>query len=258
MRAVLQGDEGEGAALVYVPGIDGSGELLFATAARLARRFRLVRLRYEEGGEDGYEALAASVVECLDRAGIDQAILLAESFGGAVALQVALDAPRRIRALAIVNSFVHYRRRWRLSLARITAPLVPPFLFRIGRRLFSRHTFFGRLPEADVVEAFCSAGGVQFDRGYRTRLRMIAGLDLRPRLGEVRQPVALFASGRDRIVDSRWQASEMAESLADTSLCEVEDGGHVILPLKGLPWTEWLEEVLARADRCSMAAGPHE
>ena len=38
---------GPSAPLIYLPGVDGTGELLLGTAARLIERFRLIRLRYE-------------------------------------------------------------------------------------------------------------------------------------------------------------------------------------------------------------------
>ena len=46
MRTVLHANDGKGPPLVYVPGIDASGEFLLGQAEVLARSFRLVRLRH--------------------------------------------------------------------------------------------------------------------------------------------------------------------------------------------------------------------
>src|SRR6185436_9727966 len=87
MVAEIVATRGSGPPLVYVPGIDGSGELLLGTAARLERRFRLTRLRYAGGSGGDYASLAASVAACIERAGAARALVLAESFGVALALE---------------------------------------------------------------------------------------------------------------------------------------------------------------------------
>ena len=76
---------------------------------------------------------------------------------------------------------------------------------------------------------------------------MITGLDLRPRLAEVKQPVALFAGTKDKVVASEFQALYMKELLPDVEVEIVSGGGHLILPLEGLPWVEWLGRLVERA-----------
>jgi pimeloyl-ACP methyl ester carboxylesterase len=76
---------------------------------------------------------------------------------------------------------------------------------------------------------------------------MIQGLDLRGDLGSVRQPVVLFASGRDRIVDSVRQARAMAGVLPDVEVIELEGRGHVVLPLADIDWPAHVERLIARA-----------
>jgi pimeloyl-ACP methyl ester carboxylesterase len=110
--AEVVSDRGRGTPLVYLPGIDGSGQLLLGTAARLEERFRLIRLRYRLSANPShrtYAHLASSVVAAVSLRGVDRMALLAESFGGAVALQAAIDFPDRVIALALVNTFAHYR-----------------------------------------------------------------------------------------------------------------------------------------------------
>ena len=67
MQVEILATAGSGPPLVYVPGIDGSGELLLGAAARLERRFRLTRLCYR--GEDGGATMRASnrVPSCCGR-----------------------------------------------------------------------------------------------------------------------------------------------------------------------------------------------
>jgi len=253
LRAVLREESGRGLPLLYVPGIDGTGELLLGTASRLAERFRLLRLAYcgdvgrARGGSPTYPELAASVAALCDGLGIEACLVVAESFGGAVALQLALDRPDLARGLLVVNSFAHYPARLRLAVARCTSPLVPRALFDLGRRWLAPRSLFGARRDPGTVAAFRSLRGSFFDRAYRDRLAMIAGLDLRPRLGELRQPVALFAGDHDRIVTSRRCMAEIHAGLPDSTLEIVPGGGHLILPLPDEPWPERLEGLAGRA-----------
>jgi hypothetical protein len=59
--------------------------------------------------------------------------------------------------------------------------------------------------------------------------------------------VTLFASGRDRIVDSARQAREMAGSLPDAQVVDLDGRGHVVLPLADIDWPAHLERLIVRA-----------
>jgi len=248
--AELLDEGGEGPPVLYIPGIDASGQLLLGTADSVRGRFKLLRLQYvseadEPRHDDPYEHLAASIAEATQHVG--PALLLAESFGGAVALQLALDYPKRFVGLMIVNSFAHYSPRFKIALSRALTPLVPGSVFKTGRRFFAPKALFGERDDKEAVAAFQVIEGVRFDKGYRRRLRMIQKLDLRPRLAEVQQPVALYASDNDLIVDSVSEMRLMSESLPNATFEIVEGGGHLVLPLSAEPWVERLEAVAARA-----------
>lgn len=233
MRAELLADEGSRDELpptVYVPGIDGSGEMLFDAAPRLARRRRLLRLRYTCGGEDSYAHLAATVAACLAKHDAVPAHLLAESFGVAVALRVALDHPGVVHSLTLANGFAHYSPRVRLWLTRLAAPLVTPGLFRLGRRLVGVRGLLGRHPDPEIARALLSRDANGLDRGYRARLAMIADLDLRDELPRITRPALVLVSERDRVVPPR-AGLELARALPQATLQVVEDAGHVVLPM---------------------------
>ena len=250
MRTKLLHDEGSGPVLVYVPGIDGSGELLLETAERLRLQFRLVQVEYVDGvsyGESIVADLAASLRVVLDKLGIDRALLLAESFGGPVALKFALEHAEVVRGLAIVNSFAYYPRRVDLAITRVGARLLPSAVFRFVRPLIAARKLFGRLCEPDALRRFKARETPNFDSNYRKRLRAIEAIDLRPRLSEIKVPVSLFASERDRVVPSVPCLQEMQAGLANATLRTIPDGGHVVLPLQALPWCEWLSELDERA-----------
>ncbi len=249
MRTKLLHDEGSGPVLVYVPGIDASGELLLETAERLREHYRLVQVWYPTQGDPKLTSLddiAAGVFTVLDELGIERATLLAESFGVSVALSCALLQPERVNALALVNGFAYYPRRTSIALSKFFSWLLPEGVFSFLRPRLAKSKLFGQLCEADALARFKDRSMPRFDAGYRERLNLITALDLRPRLGEIHVPVALFASEDDHIVPSVPCAKEMHAALPNSTLRIIPRGGHVVLPLQSLPWLEWIAEIEAR------------
>jgi pimeloyl-ACP methyl ester carboxylesterase len=245
MRAEVVASRGTGEPVVYVPGIDGSGELLLGTAARLERRFRLTRLCYRGSG-GGYETLAASVAQRIEESAGGRALILAESFGVALALELALDHPERVSGLALVNGFARFHDRLGLALTRGVFALAPRAWVRAARPRFAQRGLFAPRHDDEALHALLALDGDWFDAGYRARLAWIRELDLRERLAEVRCPVALFAADHDRVVAAVPAAREMEARLAHAELTVLVAAGHLVLPLAGEPWEERLAHLAAR------------
>lgn len=247
MQAEIVATSGAGPPLVYVPGIDGSGELLLGAAARLARRFRLTRLCYGGDAAGDYASLAASVARCIASTGAERALVLAESFGVAVALQTALDHPARVAGLALVNGFARYRDKLGLALTRGVFALAPQAWIHAARARFVQRGLFAPRRDDEALRALLALRGDWFDARYRARLVLIQHLDLRPRLSEIRCPVALFAADQDRVVAAVPAAREMQAGLAGSELTVIPEAGHVVLPLAAEPWEERLERLAGRS-----------
>jgi pimeloyl-ACP methyl ester carboxylesterase len=244
--------------LVYLPGIDGTGELLLETAGRLGEHFRLLRLAYDPGGAvpPDYRELADSVAARIAEAGIPRALVLAESFGVAVALALALDDPGRVAGLALVNGFAHFDRRGSLCVSRAVAALAPDAVYSAARRLAARPALFAPRRAERELALFLALSRDAFGPAYRERLALIARLDLRRRLGEIRCPVALFASDCDRVVPAIRAAREMQRGLPDATLEVLPRAGHVVLPLAEEPWVDRLRALAARATAACTSRAP--
>ena len=246
MRVELVDDEGDGPAVVYLPGIGGTGAMMLHCAVRLRERFRVLRLRYVGGGPDEYPALAASIDSLLAARGVDRALLLAESFGSGVGLTVALEHPARVAALGIVNGFARHPWRWKIQAGRLVGQVVGGPVYRWFRRRVGVRKLLGPRWDPELAAEIASKH-VTFDAAYRGRLKMLIGLDLRARLTEVRAPVTLFVSDQDQLVPAQRCAAEMSAALPDVEVCRIENAGHVVLPLAALPWPDWVARLAARA-----------
>lgn len=98
---------GEGPWLVMLHGLFGSGDNLGGVARILSEHYKILILDLRNHGrsphaEDmSYSDMAADVLAAMDREGIERAHLFGHSMGGKVAMQLALMAPERVRALVV-------------------------------------------------------------------------------------------------------------------------------------------------------------
>lgn len=247
MHAEVLDTRGSGPELVYVPGIDGSGELLLGLTERLTPHFRLTRLCYRGDTSGDHASLAASVARCLQGLGAPSALVLAESFGVAVALLTALDHPRHVAGLALVNGFARYSNRLGLALTRGVFALAPQAWIHRGRRGFVQRGLIAPRKDEAALAGVLALRGDWFDERYRTRLRWIAAVDVRARLGEVRCPVEIYAADQDRVVDSVRAGRELVAGIPAARLTVLPRAGHLVLPLADEPWEERLLALARRA-----------
>ena len=89
--------EGSGDAVILVPGLDGTGQLFYRQRPLLARTRRVATYALRESAEtmDVLVADLARLIEVvapLER----RAIVIGESFGGTLAMSLALDRPERV------------------------------------------------------------------------------------------------------------------------------------------------------------------
>lgn len=248
MRAEPLPVVGEGRPVVYVPGIDGTGEMLFGAEERLAARFRLHRLRYVGTRAEGAALYGRLADTALDALPPEPTVVVAESFGGAVALTMALRAPERIAALCLVNTFARYPARVRIRLGARLAPVAPVGLLRLGRRWLARRVFFSGRTDDAAMAAFRAMQPGFVGGGHPARMEAIRDLDLLPELPRVAQPCALYASTRDRVVPSPRTMARMAEGLPDARLEHLEGAGHIVLPLRAEPWVDRIEALWGRVE----------
>jgi 3-oxoadipate enol-lactonase len=220
--------------------MDGTGLLFYRQVARLARHFRVGTYALRDDAPD-METLVADlrdVVVRMQQHG-EPAVLVAESFGGALAMSFALAHPALVRALVILNSFPFFRPQHRLHLALAGLSVMPWGAMRVVRRLtaFRLHS---RYTHRDEVRRFLQLTARTTRRGYRNRLRMLTQYDVRERLAELRVPVLFLAADEDHLIPSVQQARLMASRVPSSTIVVLRGHGHSCF----LAETMRLDEVL--------------
>jgi pimeloyl-ACP methyl ester carboxylesterase len=240
---------GEGPAVVLVPGMNGTGELFYRQVPRLERSYRVATYSLREDAES-LDLLAADLAHVVDVvAPIERrAMIVGESFGGAVALTFALRYPEQVGALVILNSFPHFAPQVRLRLAIAGLALLPWGAMPLVRhltafRLHSPHTHRAEVKQFIELTAHATRDG------YINRLKLLRRFDVRDRLHDIRQPALFLAAERDHLVPAVAQARYMADRVPSSVMRILRGHGHICLIAPDLDLAQILHDWQEALDR---------
>jgi 3-oxoadipate enol-lactonase len=220
---------GHGTPVVLVPGLDGTGQLFHRQTKLLSRSHRTGTYALRDTAPT-MEALVEDLLRVVDAVAgsSERAIIIGESFGGALSLSFALAHPERVKALVIINSFPHFGPQFRLRLAIRGLRVLPWGAMPMARRLtafrlHSKHT------HQREVRKFIAVTRSATKDGYLGRLRLLTHYDLRHRLHEVSSPTLFLAAELDHLVPSVEQARYMVTRVPGATLRVLDGHGHICL-----------------------------
>ncbi len=121
---------------VYLPGMDGTGELLRSQTAGLELSFDVRCLAIPKKDLSTWDVLVKNVLDLihaeLEKSSPRPVYLCGESFGGCLAMKVIIQAPHLFKRMILINpaSSLHLRPwlNWTTQLTNFT----PGYLFEIG------------------------------------------------------------------------------------------------------------------------------
>ena len=220
---------GTGQPVILVPGMDGTGLLFYRQVPLLARSYRVATYALRDTAAT-MDVLVSDLARIIDTVAPTErrAIIVGESFGGALALSFALAKPEQVSRLVILNSFPYFAPQRRLRLAAVGLGALPWGAMGLVRRLtafrlHSPHTHRQEIDRFMELTARASRGG------YINRLKLLMQYDVRHRLHELRAPTLFLAADRDHLVPSVAQARYMADRVPGSMLRVLEGHGHICL-----------------------------
>ncbi|HVF18892.1 MAG TPA: alpha/beta fold hydrolase [Mycobacteriales bacterium] len=247
--AYLEAGPDDGLPVVALHGLGATNASLLPTVWDLAADHRVLAPDLPGHGASAaplarYDAAFFSrwLTSFLDDRGIDRAVLLGNSLGGRVALEVALDAPDRVAGLALLSPAVAFRRlRQFVPLVRLLRPEAAALPLPMTRGMAQRslQRMFSR-PDRLTPQSYEAAAG-EFVRVYRSRAHRVAFFSAMRSIylddafgtegfwtrlpGLV--PPALFVWGdRDRLVPAGF-ARHVVASVPHATSVVLPDCGHV-------------------------------
>ncbi|NKF24431.1 alpha/beta fold hydrolase [Solimonas marina] len=196
---------GAGTPLLLVHGLGGSYLDWEHQIPYFARHYRVIAPDLRGFGDSdtgrrlfSIERFARDVIGLADALGLRRFLLVGHSMGGAVAQQLTLDNPGRVRKLVVANSmplFQPQTRRHYIEFAYrwvVMGLLGPARLARIGA-----NRMYPGDEQAAAREASAARGMRTSRYSYLAALAALGRWSVLERLGELRMPVLVVASEND-------------------------------------------------------------
>jgi len=249
------GDPGQ-PAIILLHGLFGSSANWGTVARQLSQKYQVLVPDLRNHGQSphdpdsSYEAMVADVLRLLDVEGINEATLVGHSMGGKVAMHLALNHPRRVTGLAVVDmSPVRYSHDFNEVLAAFRAV----DLARLGNRSDADAQMAHRVT-IPGVRAFLLQNLVKRDGTWAWRLNLDALAASQAEIlgfpaqspGAVYAGPAAFIYGELSDYVKQEYEPEIRRLFPAASLCPVPRAGHWVYAEQPEGFMTCLDEYLAR------------
>ncbi|MGH8041810.1 MAG: alpha/beta fold hydrolase [Rudaea sp.] len=213
--------EGVGPPLLLIHGLGSSGDDWAFQREDFTRAHRLVMPDLRGSGQSAkppgpysIAQFAADLWALLDALGIESTSILGFSLGGAVAQEMALTQPVRVRKLVLCNALANYRtdtwHKWweaRLQVVLVQLLGLPRTARLIANRLFPHED------QAPKRQRVVDVVGANPKVAYLASIRALIGWSALERLSAIRCPVLILAAEFDYtpLVDKRLEAAHFPQ-----------------------------------------------
>ena len=248
---------GEGEPLLLLPGLGADHHLFDLQRAALGRAHRLILVDNRDAGASdeatspyGIAEMAQDALAIVDQLGGGRFHVLGVSMGGAIAQQVALQAPDRVASLVLVSTwgrtdpFLHaVLEGWRLMIARLTPE---QFLAAQAPWVFSARFLASPTPEFAALQAgIRERGWPRSVAAYERQVLACLAHDALAVLAILQTPTLVLAGEEDILTPPRYGRA-LAAMLGRAELGLLTGVGHACLLESPKPFAEKVLRFLAR------------
>jgi pimeloyl-ACP methyl ester carboxylesterase len=233
-------DAGEGAAVVFLHGVGASLYTWRKTLEPVAQAgFRVIAFDNRGFGDSdkpstgyGNADYQRLVIALLDSLRVQDAVLVGHSMGGAIAGEVAIRHPQRVRGLVLIGAAgVGIREPLLFRVARwpVLGPTILSFRGRglTARLLKSTYADPSKVTPADVDQYYAPATDPRYGRALRAVLREFDFSALEGRLDSVQTATLLIWGEQDRWVPP-GVGRRFAAQLLRAAFLTVPHAGHSV------------------------------
>lgn len=245
--ALYYEDVGDGHPLFFIPGFGGVGSFWRNQVNFLKGRFRVITIDQRGAGasarsqqEYSLDQMSEDVLTVMDAAGIEAAVLVGHSTGGAIAQRLAVWTPNRVSGLLLSSTWCkpgNYFRRvfeFRRSLLEIGAT-----------DLFHKAGIFFRYPPAYAEahdDTFDNGGAVDVDITI-SRINAILQADLSLVTERINAPTLVVAA-RDDCLIPPYMSDEVAQRISASRYVVLDHGGHFLPETRSDDYNALLDDFL--------------
>lgn len=219
---------------VYLPGMDGTGQLLRSQTAGLETGFDVRCLAIPRQDLTSWDVLTSNVLDLihaeLEKSSQRVVYLCGESFGGCLAMKVAIQAPKLFKRLILINPASAFKLRPWLDLLSQLVELVPESLYDVGA--------LGLLPFLASLQRISRNIRHELLKTMRYvpaetvvwRLSLLREFDVQDEeLSSLTQLTLLIAGGSDRLLPSVNEITRLANIIPNSQAVILPQSGHACL-----------------------------
>ncbi|MFU9139194.1 pyrimidine utilization protein D [Erwinia tasmaniensis] len=224
--------------LVLSAGLGGLASFWHPQIAALSRDYQVAV--YDQRGTgrsadtlpEGYSIkdMAAELAQALAEKGLERYEVIGHALGGAIAMQMALDFPERVRGLVIVNGWLrldaHTRRCFNVRQTLLLRAGVESFVQAQPLFLYPADWLSENQARIEAEDAL-HAAHFQGRDNFLHRLHALMACDFTTQAQAIAQPALLICSQDDLLVP--WTCSQKLErALPHASVIKMPWGGHAM------------------------------
>jgi len=245
---------GQGEPIVLVPGLAGGEGLLGPLARLLARDHRVITYglrgdRFPAGLTRPHDLgeLANDLGELIGQLGLERPTVFGVSFGGAIALELAIEQPQRLGALVLQGVEPRFRPNLGATIARRVLERFPlPSDNRFVNQFFN--LLHGGKPEPGPLVDFVIERCWETDQSIiAQRIAMLESFDVANRAWQIDVPTLVMAGTRDVIVPSIRQRA-LAAAIPTAQFELLEGAGHIAFLTHRVEVTRMVRKYLRTLD----------
>jgi pimeloyl-ACP methyl ester carboxylesterase len=220
--------------LIYVPGMDGTGKLLRLQTKTLAAYCDVFCLSIPPDRLDNWEQLTKTALREIETALEGKSrryvYLCGESFGGCLALKIALAAPWLFQRLILVNPASCFNQRPILGLGIGITRLLPDWLH--GYSALSLLPFLAdlsRIAPLDRQSLLASMKSLP-PQVVSWRLFLLQNFQVSSaEFSRLTLPTLIIASAADRLLPSITEAQRLVKEIPNSKMVILPNSGHACL-----------------------------
>lgn len=219
---------------VFLPGMDGTGQLLRTQTKGLETAFDVRCLMIPANDLTNWKDLSQTVVnlieEELQKRPTRSVYLCGESFGGCLAIKVALQAPHLFDRIILINPATSFNQRPWLRWGTQLAHWMPEWLYGISTLVLL--PFLSALPRLDKSSRRALLDAMQSvpPKTVIWRIALVRDFDVdETQLRGINQPVLLIAGGADQLLPSVEEAERLVNWLPNAKTVVLPPCGHTCL-----------------------------
>lgn len=235
---------GEGEPILFIQGLEVDNRGWAAIVPAFRDRYRCISLDNRDIGQSefvpgGYTVadMARDAIAVLDEAGVESAHIVGFSMGGAIAQELAIDYPDRVKKLVLIGTFPWLDERLKAanrSRIKVREQLSVEDYTRANfpNVYTSRDYDQPGLIEGIIERVVANAAAAQPNDAFARQSDAIRDYDSRERLKNVRAETLVICGEEDYLCPP-WQSRLIADAIPGAKLEFVEGAGHGVVFTRG-------------------------